>query len=58
MNETLTEIKRLREVVREQHKCIETLRDHIEQTETDFIYNGVTVPKSDVLKYIQTHLEN
>ena len=43
-------------IIKDLADCIVVLKSHIEQTESDFNYNGTIVPKSDVLKYIHNVL--
>lgn len=33
-------------------EALRVVRSHIEQTDTDFLYNGIIIPKSDLLKYV------
>jgi len=38
-------------------KVLETIYDHIQQTETNFKYSDMIIPKEDVLKYIQSEID-
>lgn len=36
---------------------LETIKKHIENTNTNFLWEGMIVPKEDMLKYIQNEID-